>query len=249
MICRLQRTGSLTGRTVPPSALTASERLRMLDIMKTYFNSVGPDNFQADLEEKDFVILLTDSITGEIRGFSTQKFLSAQVAGRPVRAIFSGDTIVEKEYWRQTVLVKEWFSLVFRQLSDYPDIPLYWFLICMGYKTYRFLPVYFRTFYPSVNSACSSGQKEVLDALAGSRFGSQYDPERGIVRFAGIPVSLRQGFAEVPLGKHRDEDVCFFLERNPGYRRGEELACLARLHPDNFKPSVFRFAGGLAQRS
>lgn len=32
------------------------------------------------------------------------------------------------------------------------DKPLYWFLICSGYKTYRFLPLLFKHYIPSVQS-------------------------------------------------------------------------------------------------
>jgi hypothetical protein len=235
----------LVGRIVAPSVLTDVERMKMFNILGVYFNGVDPDAFRSDLDEKDVVILLTEEVSGEIRGFSTQKFISAHVNGKPIQAIFSGDTIVEKEYWRQTVLVKEWFKLVFERLNAQPEVPLYWFLICMGYKTYRFLPVYFNTYYPSAELSSAVEEKEILDALAEGRFGSQYDAGKGIVRFARNNVSLRNGFAGIPVSKEVDQHVRFFLERNPDYRKGEELACLTRLHPSNFKKTVFRFTKDL----
>ena len=43
--------------------------------------------FEADLAEKDCVVLLRDAATGEVSGFSTQKVLSAVVRGRRLRAL------------------------------------------------------------------------------------------------------------------------------------------------------------------
>jgi hypothetical protein len=37
--------------------------------------------------------------------------------------------------------------------------------------------------------------------------------------------------------------VRFFVERNPGHIRGEELCCLARLARDNLTPAVRRVLG------
>ncbi|MFH0753140.1 MAG: hypothetical protein V2A70_01075 [Candidatus Omnitrophota bacterium] len=230
----------LTAMTLAPGALTAAQRQRMLHILKIYFNGMDADAFRVDLDEKDAVILLTEEVSGEIRGFSTQKFISTHVDGQPVQAIFSGDTIVEKEYWRQTILVKAWFKLVLTRLTVCPDVPLYWFLICMGYKTYRFLPVYFKSYYPSVELA-GTGEKRIMDVLAQSRFGSQYDATKGIIRFTQHGASLKNSFAGIPAGKEADAHVRLFLEKNPGYLHGDELACLAKLHPSNFKKAVFRF--------
>jgi hypothetical protein len=38
----------------------------------------------------------------------------------------------------------------------------------------------------------------------------------------------------------RDQHIAFFQLRNPGHRRGDELVCLARFHPDNLKPYIRR---------
>ena len=59
---------------------------------------------------------------------------------------------------------------------------LYWFLICSGYKTWRFLPVFFRDFYPNPEAPTPSHVKHILDTLGDVKFGSQYNA--GTVSFA-----------------------------------------------------------------
>ena len=36
-----------------------------------------------------------------------------------------------------------------RMLKEHRGTPVYWFLISKGYRTYRFLPVFFNRFYPT----------------------------------------------------------------------------------------------------
>jgi hypothetical protein len=46
--------------------------------------------------------------------------------------------------------------------------------------------------------------------------------------------------AEVPAHRLRDPHVAFFLQRNPGYRQGDELACLADIAKENFTRLAWR---------
>ena len=106
---------------------------------------------------------------------------------------------------------------------------VYWLLLTSGFRTYRFLPVFWKDFFPRYDA---DGDKALVDALAVERFGSRYDREHGIVRFER-PQVLVPELLEVPSGRTIDEHVAFFLERNPGYTRGDELVCLTRVGDDD----------------
>ena len=41
-----------------------------------------------------------------------------------------------------------WGGLALSLIDERPGAELYWFLIAKGYKTYRFLPVFFRSSIP-----------------------------------------------------------------------------------------------------
>jgi hypothetical protein len=226
----------LTGSTVPRACVTRAERDEMYGLLQTYFCGTSRERFDADLREKQSVILLRDADSGRLQGFSTLMTMTASIDGKDIVAFFSGDTIVDRAYWGETVLSRLWAQTVFedaeRALARRPAATVYWFLICSGYKTWRFLPVFFRTFYPSADGPTPPHVQRILDTLGARKFGDQYLPASGIVQFRGA-TPLRPGIANVTAGRLRDPNVAFFARMNPGHVRGDELACLTELSRAN----------------
>lgn len=224
--------GRLTGRVQRPPELTSTECSRMYALLADYFANVTRPHFEADLAEKEWVILLTDTATGQIQGFSTLMRLSATVDEQPIVAFFSGDTIIHPDYWGEAELPRLWGRHVFSLAETMPEARVYWFLISSGYKTYRFLPVFFREFYPTYRCPTPPAVKRVIDALARIKFPSEYDPDRGVIRFAEA-VPLRPGVAEVTARRLKDPHVAFFVAANPGHAHGDQLPCLVELTRTN----------------
>jgi hypothetical protein len=216
----------------------------MYDLMDRYFAGMSPALFRADLQEKHWVILLTDAGDGRVVGFSTQTAIEARADGGIVRALFSGDTIVDRAYWGQTELMRVWGELALRLIDSADGVPLYWFLICMGYRTYRFLPVFFREFHPRPDRETPAHSKQVLDAVASARYGADYCPRSGVVRMRDRSVRLREGVADIDDRLLGNRFVRFFVDRNPGHRSGDELACIAPLTRENFTPLAWRMING-----
>ena len=89
----------------------------------------------------------------------------------------------------------------------------------------------------------------LMDALACDRFGDAYDAASGVIRFPESHGHLREPFAEVSDAHRRRPEVAFFLDRNPGYARGDELVCLCELAADKLRPlgrRVFSQASGVS---
>ena len=198
--------------------------------------------FEVDLAEKEWVILLHELDGGELQGFSTLMRLEEEIDGEPVTAFFSGDTVVSRGYWRETVLPRLWGRLVFAQAEGINDRKVYWFLICSGYKTYRFLPVFFRTFYPCREQQCPGQVRRIMDRLALRKFPNEYDAERGVVSFREA-TPLKAGVADVTDQRLKDPHVAFFQEVNPGHVHGDELVCLTEVAYDNLTPAGRRMIG------
>ncbi len=99
---------TLSGRLVEVVNLTDSDRHEMFSLMESYYEHMDGVVFEADLAEKQWVILLQDPIDRGVRGFSTQMLLDVVVDGRLARALFSGDTIVRREHWAQNPLAQLW---------------------------------------------------------------------------------------------------------------------------------------------
>jgi hypothetical protein len=215
----------------------------MYGLLQAYFCGTDRARFDADLREKEVVILLRDASSGRIEGFSTLMHMTAWIDDREVVAFFSGDTIVDRGYWGETVLSRSWGQTVFaeadRIVAERPTTAIYWFLICSGYKTWRFLPVFFREFYPHPETATPPRMRRLIEALGTTRFGDEYVPDAGIVRFRQA-TPLRRGVADITDERLRDPRIAFFVRMNPGHAAGEELVCLAELSRANLTRAGLR---------
>lgn len=227
----------LIGRVALVADLDDSLRSAMFDIMNEAY-VVRLDSFMADLAAKDWAILLHDA-GGALRGFTSLALMRTEVEGRAVRALFSGDTIIQPDFWGSLELPRVWGRFMMRMIEEAGTEDLYWFLISSGYKTYRFLPVFFREYFPRHDRPTPPDLQKLLDHLGAFRFGQRYEAGRGIVRLAE-PTPLRAGIADLHEERLQDPDVAFFAARNPGHAQGEELACLAPLRPENLKPFIRR---------
>jgi hypothetical protein len=220
------------GAVVPREELGPRDRDQMFALFARYFAQVTRSVFERDLAEKHWVIVLRDD-DGSIAGFST--LMKIDAGGRTV--FFSGDTIVAEHRRGTTDLARLWVRHI-RSVAKGLRHDVYWFLISSGYRTYRFLPVFFRDFHPRFDSE-SRELKTILDDIASRRFGSAYDSESGIVRLPA-PSPLREEAADPEQRANHDPHVRFFLSANPGHAAGDELACLVRVAEDNLTPAGAR---------
>jgi hypothetical protein len=218
--------------------LSPEQRERMFRLLLAHYGNVSRDRFDADLSEKNWVILLTLEDTGEIVGFSTQMLYPHEGPDGRVIVLFSGDTVVEKEHWGGLELPMAFGRMMLAIEARYSEERLYWFLICKGYKTYRYLPVYLREFYPSCEAEPPPERLALMHSLAAERYGDAYDPDAGIVSFGGSHQYVKPGIADVTEELLKDPHVRFFVDANPGHGRGDELVCLAPLHEHNLRPPV-----------
>jgi Acetyltransferase (GNAT) domain len=219
---------------IPRIKLSVSQRDEMFALLSRHFDGVTQTQFEKDLAEKNWVILLTRD--ERLVGFSTLLAYETSFNGGPVSVIYSGDTIVAPEAWNSPALSRAWIACVRELRTHYPRGRYYWLLLTSGFRTYRFLPVFWHEFYPRFDEPTPSEQKRLLNFLARERFGSQYDTEKGIVRFAQ-PQRLRDGMKIVPAGKDADPHVSFFLKQNAGHSYGDELVCLTELTDENLTPA------------
>src|SRR5258706_70368 len=132
----------------PATRLSLSDRRTLYELLERHYEHVSWMQFEADVAEKDAVIVLRDA-SGLACGFSTQKVMHVTVDGLAVRAIFSGDTIIDPSHWGEQELGRAWCRYVGQVRAADPEPPLYWFLISKGYRTYLYLPVFFKKYYPA----------------------------------------------------------------------------------------------------
>lgn len=225
--------GGLTGRTLATPDLTAAQIDEMLALFAGSYAEVTRETFARDLLAKNWVTLLFDCDVGRLRGFSTLHIYTTTFQQRELSVVFSGDTVLERAYRGNYDLPRIWIHSVLDLCAPLPR-PLYWLLISSGFRTYRYLPLFYRTFYPRHDAATPPEMQALIDLLAAERFGRQYDPQQGVVRFVQGATPLRAGEGEITGDELADPNIAFFVARNPGHGRGDELVCLTEIDPANF---------------
>src|SRR5947199_5281201 len=125
---------ALTGRVLPRRDVDVATERRLFELFQRYYRNVDELVFRGDLAEKDWVLLLTDP-AGDVQGFTTIMLSELELEGRPLRTVFSGNTVIDRAYWGSQELMETWCRFAARLKAEQPEVPLYWFLICSGYRT------------------------------------------------------------------------------------------------------------------
>jgi len=215
------------------STLKDTIREDMWHLYQAYYTETSRETFYEDLSAKHHVILLQDRHLGTLAGFSTAERYRNEVDGRPFAVVYSGDTIVDQAYWGQTSLQLGFLTYIIITKLLNPHIPVYWFLITKGYKTYLLMSRNFPEYWPRYNKPTPPWEQKVINTLAKKKFGDTYNSEFGLLCFDGeCHERLKQDVAPIEdelVAKY--PDIRFFVEMNPGHELGDELCCLALINP------------------
>jgi len=221
----------------PVAALDESVKLRMASLYLASYDASSEALFLRDLSGKDEVLLV--SASGELVGFTSWRVFERDWEGQRIRVVYSGDTIVEQAHWGQQALAMAWIGRMGALKRERPQTPLYWFLLVKGHRTFRYLPVFGKSFYPHW-CVDRSDLKPLADALALELFPDAYNPATGVVEFGESRGHLKSRIALPRPEELEREGVRFFLERNPGFVRGHELVCVCEVEEHNMKPLTLR---------
>jgi hypothetical protein len=234
----------LTSSARAAASLTAGERDAMHALMAEHYEAVPRDRFDADLARKDEVLMLHDG-QGGLRGFTT-------LAWNPAGALpegdilFSGDTIIDRRCWGTQELVRAFCRRAGERRAA-TGRPLFWFLLSKGHRTYLYLPLFARRFHPRPDHP-EPAWEALAARVAGSLFGDAWQADDGVVRFPASHGHLREDLAATSRDRRHNPWVRFFLERNPGYARGEELVCLTEMRAGNLRRGALQaFQEGLGE--
>jgi hypothetical protein len=221
-----------------PRQVSTADLQRMVRLMQECYENVTPEQFTADLGKKECVIVVREG--GAICGFSTAMVLACTACGGPVRVMFSGDTVMNEACRGSPALPFAVARFALAKLRAAPQIPLYWLLTSKGYKTFRSLSVFFRSFHPWRGRAPSALERQVLREVSARLFNGRLDPESWVLAAREGDQRLRAGVAEISDDLRKRPDVAYFEQMNPGHARGDELVCLARFAESNLRPSILR---------
>ncbi len=208
------------------------------------YEATDRQRFLTDLAAKRDVLLLRDG-GGRIAGFTTlavfeDRLGAGEDRGRPIRVVFSGDTLVDPACWGSNALNFAWIRHIASIRSEAPETPLYWLLLSKGFRTYRYLSTFAHQYVPRRDGPDDPALAAMRDRLAERLFGPAFDSSRGIVAHDPPRDRLAAPLAALPQTGRAAREARFFAQRNPGYVRGEELVCLCALDVANMRPFAQR---------
>jgi hypothetical protein len=230
---------TLTSKILTVNELSSETVTDMFELYNFYYAATNLTIFCDDLNNKKWVILLYDE-TQQLKGFSTLTLFESHYAGKLQRILYSGDTIVDHQFWGQHELAIAWIRFAGEIKAEAPATPLYWLLIVKGHRTYRYLSAFCHAYYPAHDQPIPSYIQGLMHQLANERFGVAYNKSKGLVNFLESHGHLREAWAEIPANVKKRAEVQYFLQRNPSYAEGDELVCLCELSQENLKPHAKR---------
>ena len=233
-------TKKLWCEAVPVDRISSHHLKAMYALFEQCYDEITYQRFEEDFSKKEFVLLLRDRDANQIQGFSTQQVEEWKLGGKEIRTIFSGDTIIHPDYWGEQELVKGWCGHASWVRGMDPEKPLYWLLISKGYRTYLYLSLFCRRFYPHYQSE-ETDLKHIVAVVAREKFGDAFCVDRGVLTFSTSQGQLKPEYAGIPSNRKRHPHVAHFLKRNPGFASGDELVCLAELSDPNLRSYAARF--------
>ncbi|MEA9356986.1 hypothetical protein SHI21_12245 [Bacteriovorax sp. PP10] len=219
----------LVALVINPKAIESGELTRMYHLFCQYYEGHPFETFKKDLYEKEDVILLKDSRSKEIQGFSTILKVKITKDNKDYYGIYSGDTVVANEYWGSPALGIMFLKYLWMQKIKNPFRPLYWFLISKGYKTYLLMANNFVVHYPRYEENTKSHHQELMNSFYSKKFKESYHGKENLVIPSGDTCHLKSDVADIHcelLGLPR---VKFFQEKNPKWQEGVELCCIAEM--------------------
>ncbi|NRA37709.1 MAG: hypothetical protein HRU15_06185 [Planctomycetes bacterium] len=198
----------------------------------SHFSQINLDDFTADLMGKDVILHFYEN--GTLIGFTSFKFISIQIEQQDVDFVYSGDTIIDPDFWHSNAIAPAWIQSVLEHHKS--TNPLYWLLICSGIRTYRLLTSFWKSYTPKLDHT-DQQLSHFANIAAQQIYGDAH--QNGIVRLRN-PQVLQNHLSEIPEHYSENKHTQYFLELNPGHTEGDELVCCCRITEENMTRSGLR---------
>ena len=220
---------------VRTTELAIAQKAEMYALLSRHFAGATKAIFETDLTLKNWVLLLKDELKDDgqqLQGFSTLLMYDVVFEGETLTIVYSGDTIMDPSAWSSSALPAAWIAAINQLKSNYEGSKLYWLLISSGFRTYRFLPTFWQSFYPRHDAATPEKSCRLMNFLCQRQFGDWYESTTGLVKFP-TPQKLKAHLTGIPVERLHNPHIQFFAAQNPGYAEGDELVCLTEISEQN----------------
>ena len=222
-----EKEGVIKADFYPLEKITNSDVDSMHSVFVKYYHNADYKTFVRDLKKKTGAILLKRIDDGTIVGFSTLGLIEKKIDNKKCLGLFSGDTVIEKEYWGLPNLQTAFLRFLIKTRIKHPTVKFYWFLITKGYKTYLLMANNWLHYYPRYDKDEDEKRKTIVKIFSNHFFEGFYDEQTGLLKFGNDYQRLKEDVAEITEEmKVKYPKISFFEEVNPTWREGTELPCL-----------------------
>lgn len=219
----------LTSQFYEIKKVSVVQLLEMHKLFIQYYNNADFETFAKDMGKKTGVFILEDKIKKCIIGFSTWTEINLSHNGKEAIGIFSGDTVIDRSYWGNKCLQKNFATKLFTTKLKNPKKPVFWLLISKGYKTYLLLANNFLNFYPNYQTH-DKHLESLVDEYCNKLFPSAYCQETRLLDFGDSYQNLKDGVAGITVEmKDHNQDIRYFESLNPTWAKGTELPCVGEV--------------------
>jgi hypothetical protein len=231
--------------------LTERDLAQMFSLFARYYHDVDFERFRADLREKSHVLLFfVEDEKPQIVGFTTILLSFVLMPdGRDALTVFTGDTVVDQEYWGTKLLQKAFSRFLAQTKMRHPTTPVYWMLISKGHKTYLLMRRNLPNSFPCYKSEAPSYVQFVKDSFYKKKFGSFYDSNESLIDFGRSLGRVKESIAAPSEQSLKSADVQFFIKANPRFDQGVELACIGEIRIRDILFSLCKYAMPQALRA
>jgi len=228
---KLTGLGPVSADFYPLDKITLQDVRVMHSVFIKYYENADYETFTRDLKKKIGAILVKRVDDDAIVGFTTIGIVEKEIDRKKCTAIFSGDTVIEKEYWGLPNLQTAFLTFLIKTRIQHPFANLYWFLISKGYKTYLLMANNFTdNYYPRCGAKEDEKRKAVVRAFSNHLFAGFYDERSGLLKFGDSYQRLKDNIAEITDElRQKYPKIAFFEEMNPTWKEGTELPCIGEL--------------------
>jgi hypothetical protein len=226
--------------------ITELQKHEMFYLLESHYENMYWSDFVMDLIEKQWAILLF-TFDNKLVGFSTQLLIMPEdnTEFNNCLVLYSGDTIIAHDYWGSITLPVAFLQLVSMIQTAHPNKKIYWMLISKGLRTYKFLSVFLKEYYPCYCSQTPLFIKDLMRYMGSKKFGKNFNLQKGIIEADSTSQYLKEIYQ--PEEKSENQVASFFYSSNPGYYKGDELLCLAEISDNNLHPFIKRMVKNYGQ--
>lgn len=217
-----------------PDDLSIKEREQMWQLYSEMYLHVDRYEFLFDLNQKNTVYMAYDKQTKQLKGFSTALVYTTKLKDQKYSILYSGDTIIHPDYWGSKALHKAMMKTAIQYKLKYPQQPLYWHLISSGNRTYMAMARNCPSYFPAYNQETPKVISELIDHISSSQFGASYNKKTQVIEMNRPKAIFRPELAPFDRKTRSLPEISFFMQKNPGYHKGDELSCLAEIDSKMF---------------